>query len=33
MPERVVESFAVKRLEILDAQGNIDSSLAPNFDR
>lgn len=31
MPERVVESFEVKRLEILDAQGNIDQSLAPKL--
>ena len=31
MPERVVESFAVKRLDILDAQGNIDESLAPKL--
>ena len=31
MPERVVESFSVKRLEVLDAQGNIDSSLAPKL--
>src|SRR5512144_1969670 len=31
MPERVVESFAVKRLEILDAHGNIDQSLSPKL--
>jgi pyruvate dehydrogenase E1 component alpha subunit len=29
MPERVVESFQVKRLEILDERGNADSALAP----
>ncbi len=29
MPEHIVESFQVKRLEILDAQGNADSALAP----
>lgn len=31
MPERVVESFAIKRLEVLDERGNIDSSLAPSL--
>jgi pyruvate dehydrogenase E1 component alpha subunit len=29
VPEQIIETFQVKRLEILDEQGNVDSSLAP----
>ncbi len=31
MPERIVESFQVKRLEILDEKGNADPALMPSF--
>jgi pyruvate dehydrogenase E1 component alpha subunit len=31
MPERIVESFQVKRLEILDEKGNVDGALAPSL--
>ena len=31
MAEQIIESFQVKRLEILDEKGNIDVSLAPSF--
>jgi pyruvate dehydrogenase E1 component alpha subunit len=31
LPERIVESFQVKRLDILDEKGNADSALSPSF--
>ncbi len=31
MPERVMESFQVKRIDILDEKGNVDGALAPSF--
>ncbi|MGB9715703.1 MAG: pyruvate dehydrogenase (acetyl-transferring) E1 component subunit alpha [Thermodesulfovibrionales bacterium] len=31
MPEKIIESFQVKRLEILDEKGNVDESLMPSI--
>ncbi len=31
MPEKIIESYQVKRLDILDEKGNVDSALAPSF--
>jgi pyruvate dehydrogenase E1 component alpha subunit len=31
MPEKIIESFTVKRLDILDEQGNVDASLMPSL--
>jgi len=31
MPEQLVETFHVKRLDVLDEKGNVDNALAPSF--
>jgi pyruvate dehydrogenase E1 component alpha subunit len=31
LPEKIIESYQVKRLDILDEKGNLDDSLAPSL--